>query len=95
MEFYDSEQEDREIQARSVTRFSRYEWRYECYVVRKMRPKLRTWAFVLPPIRTKTSSKNAFFFGGFSTNWRYELEYELARQSLHPMAAGGGDYVLL
>ena len=55
---------------RSVTRFSRYEWRYECYLVRKMRPKLRTWAFV-PPIRTKTSSKIAFFslvrIGG--TNW--------------------------
>ena len=56
--------------ARSVTRFSRYEWRYECYLVRKMRPKIRTWAFV-PPIRTKTSSKIAFFslvrIGG--TNW--------------------------
>ena len=61
--------------ARSVTRFSRYEWKDECYLVRKMRQKLRTWAFV-PSIRTKTSSKIAFFFRGFSTNWRYEWKYE-------------------
>ena len=82
---------------RSVTRFSRYEWRYECYLVRKMRPKLRTWAFV-PSIRTKTSSKIAFFFGGFSTNWRYELEVRVRPAPKHStMAAeggrGGGDIV--
>ena len=42
------------LKARSVTRFSRYEWKYE------------------------------FFFGGFSTNWRYELEVRATRpKTLH------------